>query len=160
VSAPHPARRPRARADHTGRTPAADAESPVPAVYDRDADGKRPTRSSPNGAARRQRRKPRRAAEEGRRVPGPLDAAGFGDETEEQSKTAKNAPAASTGYQRESVLEAAIKARRARSRPPSAGAGARLLGILETVRYFLFPASVEDCRRPPLAADMWLPRLP
>lgn len=110
------------------------ATSPVSGLYDRDAD-----RESAYEILTERARKAaeaeaaRRAEEEGKEsAGGRWTLPGFGDETEEGTKTAKNGTRRSSGYKRESVLEAAMKSA-ARSVATSVGR-ALVRGILGSLK--------------------------
>ncbi len=110
------------------------ATSPVSGVYDRDAD-----RESAYEILTERARKAaeaeaaRRVEEEGKEsAGGRWTLPGFGDESEESTKTTKSGTRRSSGYQRESVLEAAMKSA-ARSVATSVGR-ALVRGILGSLK--------------------------
>ncbi|MCO6177461.1 helicase HerA-like C-terminal domain-containing protein [Ciceribacter sp. RN22] len=110
------------------------ATSPVSGLYDRDVDRESAYEILAERARKAAEAEAARRAEEEKQesVGGRWTLPGFGDETEEGTKTAKNGTRRSSGYKRESVLEAAMKSA-ARSVATSVGR-ALVRGILGSLK--------------------------
>jgi len=110
------------------------AVSPVSGLYDKDLDRESAYEILAARARKAAEAETARRAEEEKKdnAGGRWTLPGFGGETEEQTKTAKNGTRRSSGYQRESVIEAAMKSA-ARSVATSVGR-ALVRGILGSLK--------------------------